>query len=85
MIFRGVKLVVVQGIIIVAAYARAKKKGIIADEGEFKMDVAAEGHGLMPGGNWRRGRATQPWATPGQIFGPEQVPMGQKEKQGSSA
>lgn len=29
---------------------RAKKKGIIADEGEFKMDVAAEGHGLMPGG-----------------------------------
>lgn len=50
MIFRGVKLVVVQGIIIVAAYARAKKKGIIADEGEFKMDVAAEGHGLMPGG-----------------------------------
>lgn len=42
-------------------------------------------HGLMPGGNWRRGRATQPWATPGQIFGPEQVPMGQEEKQGSSA
>ena len=41
---------VVKGIIIVAAYIRAKKKGIIADEVEFKMDVTAEDHGLMPGG-----------------------------------
>lgn len=42
--------------------------------------VRSSCHGPMPGGNWRRGRTTQPWATPSQMFGLEQVPMRQKKK-----
>lgn len=43
------------------------------------MVVRPSCHGPMPGGNLRWGRAAQPWATPSQICGPQQMFMGKKK------
>lgn len=41
-IFRGVKLVVVRGVLIVAACTRAREKGILPAEDGYEMDAMAE-------------------------------------------
>ena len=50
-VFRGVKLVVVRGVLIVAAYTSAREKGILPAEDGYEMDAMAEVMDLGLG-NW---------------------------------
>lgn len=50
-IFRGVKLVIVQGVIVLAACTRVRKKEILIIIDEFEVDKMVEGHEFRPG-NW---------------------------------